>query len=237
MSALSKVEPTNGQLDQYNPLAIIAGAIERGMDPDRLGKLMDLQERYEKTRAAEKFSAALAAFQSECPAVHKSRQADRYAFANYDDVMRVAGPIMARHGIAVSFTVDNQEKMLVITVRVRVGAHCEDYTFPSPVAAGVKLTAPQEYGMTLKYLQRYALCAALNIRTTDIVDNDGAGLVTADDIAALEDRFAEAKQVKASIDWKKFLKWLQCDDVRTISRKQFDTGMSYLDHIIAGGKA
>ena len=234
---MTAIEPVNGQPVEINPLAMIDKAIASGMDPDRLGKLFDLAERWVKKQAAERYAHSIAAFQAECPAIHKGRQADRYAFANFDDIMRAAGPIMAKHGIAVQFTVSQLEAVLTITVRVRVGSHFEDYTFPSPVAQGVKLTAPQEYGMTLKYLQRYALCAALNIRTTDIVDNDGAGLVTAEDIARLLDRFDEAKKVKASIDWQKFLKWLQCDDLTLITRKQFETGMAWLDHIAKGGKA
>lgn len=88
-------EPVNGALAvrPADPMAIIQAALERGVDHDQLGKLLDLQERHERHRAAETFGDAVADFQRRCPPVHKGRKVASmgYVFASYDDVMAVAG--------------------------------------------------------------------------------------------------------------------------------------------------
>jgi len=63
-------------VQQQTPMALIQMAVQANADPDKLGKLMDLQERWEAKQAADAFGQALADFQSECPPVHKGRSID-----------------------------------------------------------------------------------------------------------------------------------------------------------------
>src|SRR5437899_340628 len=89
-----------------NPLALLQAAIDKGMDPDKLGKLMDLAERWEKNQAANTFAEAIRTFQSEMPAVPKgnpvygkNRDAGpQYHFADFADIMDVAQPILQKCG-------------------------------------------------------------------------------------------------------------------------------------------
>ena len=53
----TKQEPT--------PMSILAKAVEMGADVDKLTKLMDLQERWERNEAKKAFDAALAACRHE----------------------------------------------------------------------------------------------------------------------------------------------------------------------------
>ena len=64
MSELQKAEAPN-------PLAMLQKCIDNGTPIDQLGKLMDLAERWEKSRAAERFAQAITAFQAECPQIDK----------------------------------------------------------------------------------------------------------------------------------------------------------------------
>jgi hypothetical protein len=138
---------TNGQLVRpeppaLNPLALLQAAIERGVNPDQLGKLMDMQERWEAAQAAKQFAAALTAFQAEVPAVMKRKQAGKddssfgtYKYASYDDVMQAAAPVLARHGVVVTFATEQDEARLRIVCRVRVGTHVEETPFSVPIPA------------------------------------------------------------------------------------------------------
>lgn len=203
-----------------NPLVLLQTAIEKGLDPDKLGKLMDLAERYEKNRAAEVFGRSLAEFQSRCPTVYKSRKADRFAFASYDDVMRQAGPVLAECGIAVSFTTPHTEGRYEIVVRLRVGSYFEDFPFSAPmpdvgkIAAFLKLSEPQAFGFVLSYYKRYAICAAGNIVVTDEDNdavNDAMANVTAAQAANINDLIAEKR-----VNMEKFLEWAQAASVEDI---------------------
>lgn len=178
------IEPESGQLAELptHPMAIIARAIERGVDADNLAKLMDLQTKWEDRRAAEEFAIAIANFQREVPMVFKSREVRKkdggvmYFFASYDDIKRVTRPIEAKYGISTSFDIQHTEDgKLIGKCRVRVGSHFEDHTFTVPVPKGLNTNQTQDYGGALTYLKRYCYCAALDIVVTD-EDTDAANL-------------------------------------------------------------
>lgn len=160
------------------PLALIQSAIQQGLDPDKLTKLFELQERHEKAQAAREFAAAVTAFQAECPPVVKERAVKnangtpRYHFANYEDLMAVAGPILARHDIFVNFDTVPFEGMLMVTCKVRVGIHVEPSAVTVPLMAGGSGSNDvQALGSTVSYGKRYALINALNIVVVDEDDD------------------------------------------------------------------
>lgn len=221
-------EPVNGALAvrPADPMAIIQAALERGVDHDQLGKLLDLQERHERHRAAETFGDAVADFQRRCPPVHKGRKVASmgYVFASYDDVMAVAGPHLAACGIAVSFSTETTDRGVKVTVRVRVGIHAEDSTLEIPIP-DMKVNSTQRYGAALSYAKRYALCAALNIVVTD--EDDDAQLcnevVTAEQVAALQ-AIIDAKQV----DPVKFLAWIGAESLADIPASAYEKALAAL---------
>src|SRR6202035_1152887 len=132
---------------QVNPLMLLQSAIEKGIDPEKLGKLMDLVETWNKNRAAEAFANAIRDFQSSCPAVEKSspvrgkKAADgspgpiHYHFAPLEDVMEVAQPHLTACGIVVTWDTCPDGQSLKTTCHVRVGTHVEhtSITIPCPV--------------------------------------------------------------------------------------------------------
>jgi len=201
-----------------NPLALIQAAVERGIDAAQLERLMDLQERYEKNQAAKVFAAAVAAFQAECPRVYKRRTADtgkmKYQFASMDDVMRAAGPVLAKHGIAVTFpNTEPTADGLRVTCRVRVGCHCEDTPLTIPVPQMV-VNDTQRVGAALSYAKRLSLCAALNIVVTD-EDDDAASCVQNIDPTQV----AEIKRLIAekNVNVPMFLTWAEVARVEDIA--------------------
>jgi hypothetical protein len=229
-----------------NPMALIDAAIAKGIDADQLGKLMDLQERWEKRRAEERFAEALAGFQAECPDVFKKRTAKvptksggewSYRFESFDDVMSAAGPVLAKFGISVGFDTDhNTEKNIIkLKVRVRVGSHFEDHHFQMPVPADLKVSDPQSYGIALSYAKRYGLKAALNIVSTDDPDTDAAGLfefIDASEAAALKELI-----IDKGADLDRFLKWAGCDSLEKLPRKQLAKATDMLRRKAKAGAA
>ncbi len=161
-------------VQQPTPSALIAMAIDKGMTPDHLERLFNMQERHERNAAGLRFGDAMAAFQRDCPAVFKGRAGARGNYASYEDVMLVAKPWLSKHGISISFEVDTgSEGRMQIGVRIQVGAHAEDRTFPFLVPADLKANDSQRFGAALTYAKRHALCSALNIVVTDQrEDND-----------------------------------------------------------------
>src|SRR3954468_15188171 len=94
---------------RIDPMALIKLAVEKGMSRDDLQTLFALHRQVTADAAAEKFAAALAKFQAECPVITKTRQVFnrakegqapqlRYVYENFDDLMDTVGPVLTRCG-------------------------------------------------------------------------------------------------------------------------------------------
>ncbi len=219
--------------DAANPLVIVEKMIDKGVGLEELRGMMALAEDYRKTKAAEKFSQALTRFQAKCPMIHKGRAADRYAFASYDDIWAVAGPIAAECELSVSFSFPKAENGHSLTVcHLRVGSHVEDRPFSIPIADmqavlqdianKTKITLAQAYGFWLSYQKRYSLSAALNIVVTN-EDNDCRRTDTITEEQAQE----FTRQIAMFSDrGESFIKWLKesekVDSVAKIAAARHD---------------
>jgi hypothetical protein len=166
-----------------NPQALIQAAIEHNLDAERLGKLLDLQERYEKNKAYAAYAEAMAECEKEMPVVLKDRQNThlKSRYATLDAVNTAIKPIYAKHGFSVSFSEEPTTTANVIcvvaTIRHR-GGHSETYRTTVPIdgggmKGGTNKTDTQAKGSTLTYARRYLILMIFNIAIGD-EDTDGA---------------------------------------------------------------
>ena len=150
-----------------DPMSLLAMAVERGTDPGQLEKLMELQERHSRNLAALDFASAVSAFQGECPQIGKDRRTDRFSYASYDDIMHQIQPLLAKHGLSVSFDMEQtSDGSLACTCIVSCGIHSQKTHLTMPIGKELKVSATQQHGAAVSYVRRYALCAALNIVVT-----------------------------------------------------------------------
>jgi hypothetical protein len=168
-----------------NQLAFLAGANLETTDPDKIEKLWNLHQSALAIQARKEFFAAFAAFQSEMPAILKEKQGMNYKYASYEDIMRVARPILQKHGLATSFAQSENDTHLTVVCRVsHIGGHTEETPFTLP-KDGQKLTKDgrpittlaQAQGDANTYAKRYCLCNALDIVVTGD-DRDMQPIVT-----------------------------------------------------------
>jgi len=200
--------------------------IDNKADPAQLGKMMDLAERWAANQAAQGFADALTGFQAECPPVFKRRHANagkmQFDFASYDDVMREAGPLLAKWKIVPTYTTedvtsdDKSRNKVRCVCRIRVGRHVEETAVTVPIPAGT-VNDTQLYGQALTYVKRYALCAALGIVVTD-EDNDSSwqlDTIGAEEIGQLNRLIAEKH-----VDLARFLKYANVESLDRIPKKE-----------------
>ena len=214
-------------------LPIIQNAIANGIDPDKLGKMLELHERWTLARAQEKFGSAIAEFQAEMPQIMKSRKTTgggfSFTYASLDDVMDKAKPLLAKHGISLAFdsqhTTTEKANIINVTLRIRVGSYFEDRHFGCPVPIDLKASQPQQWGAALSYAKRYALCAALNIVVTD-EDDDAANVITT--ISATQMIELEALIAETKTNLERFLHWADVPSLDMMPLAKFDKAVSTL---------
>lgn len=223
------VQPTNPQdaplVRESTPMQLISMAVTGGADPAQLEKLMDLQERWERNQAAKAFGAALMKFQSLCPIIHKSREVafagkHMYNFAGLDDIMRAITPILNQCGLCVSYSTEIKEGQMLVKCKITCGIHSEVSEVQMPIPSDARVNDTQKMAMALSYAKRYALCAALNIVTSN-EDCDAAGLsatITEEQAAKLDDLLSQlAPERKA-----RFYKYVGTEKLIDIKADRFD---------------
>lgn len=129
-----------------------------------LEKLADLYFRMEQRDAEKQFNAAFVALQQDLPVIVASSEIpNRGKYERFEDVMRVVGPLLVKHGFAVSFTNSNEAGRVTETCTLRhIGGHStvNGFTVRVSAKADSETQADCKAATTAK---RNALLNALNI--------------------------------------------------------------------------
>lgn len=181
--AVSKIDPPMQSAVAITPMDMLDRAVQSGQSIEVLTKLMDLQERWEKTQARKSFDAAVAAAKAEIPVIGKNATGHNdKRYANFAAYARVVDPILGAHALGYRFrTVQDEKTIRTTCVLFHKDGHSEENTLAGPADASGSKNAIQAIGSTLTYLQRYSLVQALGLAAAE--DDDGkAGAVSGDAI-------------------------------------------------------
>lgn len=182
------------------------------VDIDKLRQLLEMQEKWEMTRAKADFRDAMAQFKKNPPEIIKSRTAklegtakgsgNSYSFeVKYADLENVTSAIidgLAEVGIVHSFKIRQEGQNITVACFLSRGIYEESVSLTAgPDSSGAK-NAIQQVASTVSYLERYTLLAATGL-AAGMPDNDGnlqgAGL----DPDAIKARVATIQQA-ADVD-------------------------------------
>lgn len=206
------------QNDQrVTPMTLIDKAISQGINPDQLGKLMDLQERWEKSRASEAYNRAMVAAQAEMPTVIKERAnaATHKNYAPLEDVQFAIKPVYVAHGFSLNFGTEQSHLANHYRVTCEV-LHVEgerrQFSVDIPIDdAGPRgeknKSATQGAVSAMSYGRRTLVCMIFNVNVAD-QDKDGTSLIY---VGAEQIKYLKDLLVETGGDEARFLKWCDVD--------------------------
>jgi ERF superfamily len=168
-----------------SPAALLDSAIERGMSPEGIEKLVNLYTRMDDRRREQAFGDALTELQRECqnvkaikPVMNKAEKGGgvRFSFAPYEEIMAEVKPLLEKYKFALSFDSDFLEGGRVqVFCKLTHEGHSQTSRFACRVGDGPPgASAPQGDGAAVTYAKRFALCLALNIVVDKIFDGADA---------------------------------------------------------------
>lgn len=164
------------------PMDLLSRALDRGADIAMIEKLMDLQDRHERSTARKAFDAAMAEAKAKIPVIVKNRTVDfegnsggrtNYRYEDLASIAETVTPILAEHGLSYRFRTSsppNEPITVTCIISHRLG-HSEENTLQGPRDESGKKNSIQAIGSTLTYLQRMTLKAALGLAAA--ADDDG----------------------------------------------------------------
>lgn len=231
-----------------SPLSIMLaqGANLNEINAANLEKLLALHERMEDRQAQRSLANALAAFQQDVPPIAKNRSIMRKSgpptpYAGFEDVQKVVRPVLAKHGLSVSFDTrsENPETLTAVcTVRHREGASISS-EFTVKIDHQLSANITQQHGSALTYAKRYALCAALNLTVGDSDDDGGAAGGTSHGVETLNP--GQVKRIENLLSQLPFpqeesedlLKWAGVSTIAEIPESKFTKAVNGLNDRIA----
>jgi hypothetical protein len=170
-------------IDQ-SPQAMMIMALEHNADPAVLGRLMDLQERYDKNQAHKAYVAAMAEFKREAPSVlakdatvdfTSAKGRTHYKHATLGGIVAAITPALSANGLSISWeTVQTADAVRVTCHVTHAMGHRESVSLNGPPDDSGNKNRIQMIGSAVTYLQRYTMLAALGLATADQDDADHA---------------------------------------------------------------
>ena len=233
--------------DAAQVMAIIAHAVERGLDVQAMSTLVDLQERIANRGAALEFSRALVRFQHRCPAVAKNHTGGKvegggtgfkFAYADYEDIATVIGPHLAAEGFSYTFDTEATVAMLKVTCTLRHElGHTSSSSFSVPTESKAPVSAQQKYGGARTYAKRMTLIDVLGLTLTDPESPEEAAAsqpLSDEHSATLEALFAEVcadAAVSAA-----FFKFMRVGSLSDITEGRYGEAVRALEKKRGGAK-
>jgi len=197
---------------------LIAMAINKDLDMDKLDRLLAVKEREENKTAYAAFVVAISQFQAECPTVKKTGVVKNksggqiYTYPKFDTIMKTIQPHMQKNGLSVRFNSDISDGKVKVRCMVsHVGGYTDESFFTCPVEASMAggANASQRTASANAFAKRYAMMNALNIAGSDY-DDDDAQLLGAPPVTITPEQAAELRDEVESIegDERFFCNWL-----------------------------
>lgn len=207
---------------------LVAMAMQGDFDPDKLNKLLEVQQKWDAEQARKAYNAAMAAFRAEVPKIERTGGVDyttekgrtQYTHAKLGYTMSVVNPLLAKHGLNPSWKTEQRDGQVFVTCCItHAGGHSDCTTLGAPPDSSGGKNSIQAVGSTVSYLERYTLYALAGL-ASDADDDDGASseieYVTEDQVLDLTQLIDEKKA-----DLKAFLKFMQAESLERIRASEF----------------
>lgn len=221
------VVPEKDKVVQASPAEMIQSAISNGVDLDKLEKLLELQERWEKNNAIKAYNKAMADFKANAPKIDKDRKVAYttvkgnvgYSHASLANVVDKISAELSKHGLSASWRSTQNGKDVTITCRIahELG-HFEETSITAGADDSGAKNSIQAIGSTISYLQRYSLLSLTGLATHD-QDTDG---IVADEKLDENKMKIIADMVKELYpDPAKFLEFMKVEKIEDIKSSDF----------------
>lgn len=172
IKALAKIEGKGIVLTADN---LISQAIKGKVSVEIIERIMALRDKQKAEWAKEQFDKAMAAFQSECPIIKKTKTIktkageEAYSYAPLESILIQVKPLLENHGFSYSIQTETGEKKVKATCLAKhKDGHSEPSSMEVPLGNKTQIMSDtQVTAAALTFAKRYAFCNVFGILTGD----------------------------------------------------------------------
>lgn len=217
---------------EINPLSLLQTAIEKGIEPDKLDKMFELQERYEVNQAKKAFNHAMSEFAKNAPKLVKDRKVafkqTQYNYVTLASVVNEVQKVMSKLGLSHRWKTNQENQMITVECIVtheQGYSESSDFTAP-PDTSGAK-NAIQAIGSTISYGQRYTLLSILGLSAFE--DDDARSAVNVEFITPEQVKMINELMLKTKTKLGQFLGYLKVDSLDKLPVIRFASAINALE--------
>lgn len=162
-----------------NPyLPMIDRFLSSGGDIEKLDKLLDLKERWDRGEAEKAYNAAKAAFAANPPEVYKDKKNQQYnsTYTSIGNMVNTVSAALSPHGLSASWDIDQADpKNISVTCKlVHAKGHSECVKMSGPPDETGQKNALQKIKSTVTYLKLATFEAVTGVASKEgNLDDDG----------------------------------------------------------------
>jgi hypothetical protein len=152
-------------------------ALEKDAKLEAIQEIVKMRNQLRAEQAKELFDNAMAAFQSTCPTIQKTKEVRnkpekggglRYKYAPLDSIISQVRELLSMHGFSYRVETEVKENLVLVTCVVTHSfGHSQTSSFSVPIDKESYMTDQQRFGAALTFAKRYAFCNAFGIMTGD----------------------------------------------------------------------
>lgn len=222
-------------IERQNPASMIEVALTQGADLEKLEKLLELQERWERNEAKKAYVRAMAEFKKDPPFINKDKTNKQFGskYSSIDTTVNTTVPYLSKHGLSHNwqFSVGENGWPIVTCVLTHEYGHSESVTMTAPpdTSGGGSKNPIQQIKSTQTYLKIATFEAVTGLVSSEAnQDDDGNGAygsqyITDEQLSQIRDYIDNYK-----VDEKAFLKYMGVDSLKEITAKDFNKAISAL---------
>ncbi len=220
-------------IDGASPAAVVQMALSKDLDLDRVEKMLELQEKWEKREAEKAFTKAMTKFKENAPVITKDKENSQYRshYTTIGNLVNTSLPKMSICGLSHKWEIDQDDNTIKVTcVITHEMGHKERTSFKAPPDTTGQKNAIQQIKSTITYLKSATFESAMGLASTDAnCDDDGNGANPAPTYINAEQKGKILDMVAhtgANING--FLKFLKAESIENIPEKLFEHAIQAL---------
>lgn len=178
-NAVKRYDESEGPIVAASDAPMVAMIERIAMDPtvplDRLERMLEMKDKMDRQAAERAFAAAFASASSLFPAIPLNGTGNnKTKYALLKDIISCTRPVLAAHGLVLSFDVQTTEKSVKVSaVLSHKDGHSRSTSLSLPTDSSGSKNAVQAFGSTQTYGQRYTAQALLGLSLGEDSDDDG----------------------------------------------------------------
>ncbi len=232
------VEPYRQPTVQVTPSDIMELAKDDKFDIAKMEKLMEFQIKWEERQAKKAYVESMAAFKSDPPIItkdtkvsytKKDKTTTEYDHASLGNATTIIIKALASFGFSHCWeTLQSDKGVEVVCIITHKMGHSEKTSLSAAYDSSGGKNSIQALGSSISYLERYTLFALTGL-AADKQDDDGQGagleFITPDQKKTIVDLINDT-----GADVKRFLKFVEENDVETIPQSKYIKAVNALKH-------